>query len=146
MCFGCLSLFSKIVGKQLKNQNEFRHPKHNLSLLTRSQKCIFSELQPIELTMIWVTSPCGPVESSFTTVLYLNSSFCLIHMISAISHEITPKLTSFSLKNTINGENYHLRISCFKQITISEITFMLNSRKFQQLSLSLVVINAIYLP
>ena len=40
----CLSLFSKIVNKQVRNQNKLRHPKHILALPTWGQKRVFSEL------------------------------------------------------------------------------------------------------
>ena len=53
-----------------------------------------------------------------------------IHIISAISHKITPKLTSFSLKITNYGENCHSQISHLMQMMKSEMTFTLNSRKF----------------
>ena len=60
----------------------------------------------------------------------VNSCSCLIHVISAIAHEMTLKLACFSLKITINGENCQSRISCFTQMASSEITFILDSRKF----------------
>ena len=60
----------------------------------------------------------------------VNSRSHLIHKISAISHEITQKLTNFSLQITKNGENRASRISRFMQMLRSENTFTFDSRKF----------------
>ena len=49
MCFGGLSLFLKIVNKQLKKQNKLTPLKRILALQTWDQKCISRELQPFEL-------------------------------------------------------------------------------------------------
>ena len=70
------------------------------------------------------------IESCFTSVLNCKILFSPIHMISAITLEITLKLTNFSLKITRNWENCHLQISRFTHMMKSKITFMLNSRKF----------------
>jgi len=48
-----------------------------------------------------------------------------IRVIAAISREIMLKLTSFSFKITINGENCQSRISRFTKMVRSKITFML---------------------
>ena len=60
----------------------------------------------------------------------MNSRLRTIHIISAISHEITLKLTSFSLKITKNGENRHSRIWRFTQMVRNENTFTFKSCKF----------------
>ena len=53
-----------------------------------------------------------------------------IIVISAISREIMPKVTIFSLKITKNTENCHSWISRFLQMVKREIMFMLDSHKF----------------
>ena len=50
----------------------------------------------------------------------VNTHSGLIHVISAISREITLTLTSFSLKITKNGKNCHSRISHFTQMVIGK--------------------------
>ena len=66
----------------------------------------------------------------------LNSCSRLINIISANSHEITLKLTKFSLKITINGENCNSRISSFTEMVrseIMEITEILVTQSFQEI-------------
>ena len=63
----------------------------------------------------------------------VNSYSLPFHIISAISSEITLKMTCFSLKITKNLENCHLRISRFIQMMKSGMTFKLDSRKFVEI-------------
>ena len=50
VCLGGLSLLLKIVNTHLTNENKFRLLKHILALSIWSQKCVFSQLQPLDLT------------------------------------------------------------------------------------------------
>ena len=54
----------------------------------------------------------------------VNFRLCWFHVISAISREITLKLTGFSLANHKNSENCHSQVMHFTQIVKSEIVFL----------------------
>lgn len=59
----------------------------------------------------------------------VNSHLHPIHITTAISHEITQKLTSFSHIITKNGKICHLWMSCITQMKRREITFTLDTCK-----------------